>query len=507
MSEKRQRPHPVWDTITDMELDFDTCYKAIQSRDSRFDGRFFTAVTSTGIYCRPVCPAQTPLRRNVRFYRYAKTAEAAGFRACRRCRPEANPSSPDWNVKADLVARALQLIAEGVMDTEGVTGLAARLAVSERHLHREVVAHVGVGPLQIARTRRTQTARLLLDQTTLPLTEVAFASGFESIRQFNETMRASFGCSPTELRRRGASPLEGSGWLTLRLGYRPPLDTAHLFDFLARRAVPGIEQVDGSRYRRVAAIEGSAAIIDLEPRAYTPHVLLRLRLGNLGALGSVVERCRWLLDLDADPAAIGDLLSADPALAPLLESRPGLRMPGTFDSWELAVRAVLGQQVSVAGARTLAGRLVASLGEALAEPDGQLTHLFPSPQAVADADLSGLGLTRGRAAALRALAEAVSAGQLVLDRRADREETVRHLLTLPGIGPWTASYIAMRALGDPDAFPATDLGLRRAMERLGSWTSQRDLLERAEQWRPWRAYAAMHLWASLDDTHSMEEDQ
>jgi AraC family transcriptional regulator of adaptative response / DNA-3-methyladenine glycosylase II len=404
------------------------------------------------------------------------------------------------------VGRALRLIAEGAIDADGVAGLAARLAVSERHLHRELVREVGAGPLQLARARRAQTARLLLGQTDLPLTQVAFAAGFESVRQFNDTMRASFGRSPSELRERGNPGAEGGGRLTLRLPYRPPLAWGELLDYLARRATPGVEEVVGSRYRRAVALGGSAGIIELEPLGGSPHFLLRLRLGDVRDLGRVVGRCRRLLDLDADPSAIGDALSADPALAPLVAARPGLRTPGAVDGWEASARAVLGQQVSVPGARTLAARLVAALGEALAEPDGGITHLFPSAQAVAAADLSGLGITRGRAEALRSLALAVASGGLALDPGADREEMVGRLLRLLGVGPWTASYVAMRALGDPDAFPATDLGLRRATERLGLPSDPRGLTARAEAWRPWRAYAATHLWASQTRPRAGKEE-
>lgn len=489
-----------------MQLDFDTCYKAIQSRDARFDGRFYTGVASTGIYCRPVCPAQTPLSRNVHFYPSAAAAEAAGFRACRRCRPDTGPGSPDWNARADLVDRALRLIAEGVMDDGGVKGLAHRLAVSERHLHREFVAEVGAGPLALARTRRAQTARLLIGETDMPLTEIAYAAGFASIRQFNESMRDSFGCSPSELRRDTPAAKDGAGWLTLRLGVRPPFDSEFLLGFLAKRSVTGIEEVAGGRYRRTLCLRHARGAAELEfPAAKEADVpgggrlLLRLKLEDMRDLGTAVQRCRSLIDLDVDPQAVAEVLSRDPALAPLVAARPGLRVPGTVDAWEIAARAILGQQVSVAGARTLAGRLVVALGEPLAESDGALTHLFPRPVAIVDADLRGLGLPVARAEALRTLATAVSTGTLALDRGAGWGETEAALLALPGVGPWTASYIALRGLGDPDAFPAGDLGLRRAFERLGLPADRESVASRAEGWRPWRAYAAMHLWESLSD--------
>lgn len=479
--------------------DFELCYRAICSRDARFDGQFFTAVTSTGIYCRPICPAPTPQARHVRFYACAAAAEAAGFRACRRCHPEASPGSPQWNVRADLVVRALRLIADGVVDAEGVAGLASRLAVSPRHLHREMVTEVGAGPLALARSRRTQTARLLIDQTSLSLAAIAFASGFASVRQFNESMQEAFGCPPSDFRRRMRPEGNGDGKLTLRLRYRPPFDSATLFGYLGRRALPGVEEVVGGRYRRTVALVKSRGIVELEPAAGANAVLVHLQLSELSDLNLLVQRCRQLFDLDADPQAIADVLGVDPVLAPLLAARPGLRIPGTIDGFELAVRAILGQQVSVAGARTLAGRVIRAAGEPLACPDGNLTHIFPSPAQLAGADLSGLGITQGRITALHALAQSVARDEIVLNRGADRLQTAEALQKLPGIGPWTASYIAMRALGDPDAFPAADLGLRQALERSGLATSSRAILARAEAWRPWRAYAVHHLWASLTD--------
>jgi AraC family transcriptional regulator of adaptative response / DNA-3-methyladenine glycosylase II len=476
---------------------FDLCYRAICSRDARFDGRFFTAVTSTGIYCRPICPAQTPQAKNVRFYACATAAEAAGFRACRRCRPETSPGSPDWNVRADLAARALRLIADGVVDSEGVAGLAGRLAVSERHLHRELMAEVGAGPLALARTRRAQTARLLVDQTDLPLTTIAFTAGFASIRQFNDTMQAAFGCPPSELRRSSSTSNGGEGKLVLHLPYRPPFDSAALLDFLGRRAIPGVEEVGAGCYRRTVALGETRGIVEIEPQREKHALVLRLQLNRLQDINVLVQRCRHLFDLDADPTAINELLGADPMLAPLIEARPGLRIPGAVNGFEMAVRAILGQQVSVAGARTLIGRMVQKFGEPLAAASGALTHFFPTPEVIAQADLAGLGMTGGRTRALRALAEQVSAGRLVLERSADREEVGARLLELPGVGPWTASYIAMRALGDPDAFPASDLGLRRALEAHGLAADVKSITKHAQVWRPWRGYATMHIWAGL----------
>ncbi|MFI5066924.1 MAG: AlkA N-terminal domain-containing protein, partial [Streptosporangiales bacterium] len=455
-----------------MTLDFDTCYRAVLARDPRFDGRFFTGVTSTGIYCRPVCPARTPARANMRFFRHPGAAEAAGFRACRRCRPETSPGSPEWNARADLAARAVRLISAGYVDEHGIGGLAARLAVTERHLHRLLVAELGTGPLALARTVRLQTARRLLAETSLPITDIAFASGFSSVRQFNATVLESSGRTPSQLRaaargaaRRESEATDGPGtWLTLRLACREPYDAAALLDFLAVRAVPGVEQVTAGGYSRTVRTAGGAGLIELLPRPGQGHVLLRARLGKLGGVGPLVSHCRRLLDADADPAAIGTALAADDLIAPLVRARPGLRVPGCYDGFELAVRAVLGQQVSVAAARTFAARLAARHGTPLTAgmgPDGAPADgvpaataadgppagqpgphlLFPGPEELAGADLTGLGLTEGRRRTLDALAAAAASGRLDLSLGADPEETAARLAELPGIGPWTISYI------------------------------------------------------------------
>ena len=477
--------------------DFEQCYRAVRSKDARFDGWFVTAVSSTGIYCRPSCPAITPKRANVRFLPSAAAAQRAGFRACKRCRPDAAPGSPEWNLRADAVGRAMRLIRDGAVEREGVTGLARRLGFSERHLHRQLVAELGAGPLALARAQRAQTARLLIETTTLPFTDVAFAAGFPSIRQFNDTMREVFATTPTALR--GGAERNGHGetaaGLTLRLRHRTPLDAAGLLAFLGVRAVPGVEAWDPAgrgTYRRVLALPHGPGIVVLSP-ADPDFVRCDLRLTDLRDLAAAVQRCRRLLDLDADPVAVDEALGAEPALAPLVRRAPGRRVPGAVDGAELAVRAVLGQQVSVAGARTLAGRLTAALGAPLPEglADADLTHAFPTAAALAAADPASLPLTRARTHALQALCRALADGSLALDPGADRDATRERLLTLPGIGPWTAEYVAMRALGDPDAFPATDLGVKKALERLGRETADPD------RWRPWRAYAVQHLWASL----------
>lgn len=475
-----------------MHRDFEACYRAVASRDARFDGRFFTGVTSTGVYCRPVCPARTPARRNVRFFACAAAAEGAGFRACRRCRPEAAPNGPGWDTRSDVVGQGLRLIADGVVDDLGVAGLARRLAVSQRHLHRLFVAELGAGPLAVARTRRAQTARLLLDQG-LAASDVAFAAGYGSIRQFNDSIRHAFGASPTQLRRGPAAPATPAA-LSLRLRAAEPFASGALGAFLAGRALPGVEDFHDGRYRRTVA-DGTVEVL-LPVTGGTARLRLRARLDAPGGLARVVRGVRHLCDLDANPAAVGTVLGADPVLAPLLARRPGLRVPGAVDGFECAVRVVLGQQVSVAAAVTLAGRLVQRHGAPLGNADGSLTHRFPSPDAVAGGDLSGLGITSVRIRALRGLAAAVLDGTLDLDPRGDRQEAVARLAALPGVGPWTVTMVALRALRDPDALPAGDLGLRRALAALGGDGTAAGLAARAERWRPWRSYAAVHLWSA-----------
>ncbi|GAA3709895.1 DNA-3-methyladenine glycosylase 2 family protein [Nonomuraea antimicrobica] len=491
------------------ELDFDSCYRAVSARDSRFDGRFYTAVTTTRIYCRPICPARTPASRNVRFYRHAASAEAAGFRPCKRCRPELSPGDPGWDVRGDLVGRALRLIDDGAADERGVAGLAGRLHITERHLHRLFVAELGVGPLAVARTKRLLLAKQLLTETGLPVTEVAFAAGFGSVRQFNATMRETYGFTPSELRATAgpraarlaaapattstsattATPLTaealvaadapaetaGPATLRLRLHRREPYDVDGVFAFLASRAIPGLEVADRTSYSR--AVPGGT--ITLTPQR--GHVALDVAVDDTRQLARLVARCRRLLDLDADPDAISEVLGQS-SLGPLVAARPGLRVPGTFDGFELAVRAVVGQQISVAGARTLLGRIVARA----AVPGG----LFPTPTLLMETDLTGLGLTNRRIDTLKELAALLAGGHLDLDGGQDPAEAVAALLNVHGIGPWTASYVALRALRDPDAWPTGDLVLVKRMAALGI---PEDHIER---WRPWRAYAALHLWSS-----------
>jgi AraC family transcriptional regulator of adaptative response / DNA-3-methyladenine glycosylase II len=478
-------------------LDFARCYRAVESRDARFDGWFITAVLTTGIYCRPSCP--TPVRpkpENVRFYPTGAAAQLAGFRACKRCRPDASPGSPEWNVRSDLVGRAMRLIADGVIDRDGVGGVARRLAVSERHLHRIMVAELGAGPLAIARAQRAQAARTLIETTALTFTEVAFAAGFASTRQFNETIAEVFALTPTALRASAHHQGEhANGWISLRLPFRPPLDWRGLMDWLGTRAIPGVAELEGNVYRRTLRLPHGAAIVELEP--VESYVRCSLQLEYIGDLAAAVLRCRRLLDLDADPTSVADALSVDVALRPLVRRNRGLRAPGSVDGTELAIQAVIGQQVSVAAARTLTSRLVGSNGDRIKISHPRLTHLFPTADAIADADLTKLGVPASRRATLKHLAGAISSGRVQLDPGADRAEVFGRLTELPGIGRWTAGYIMMRALGDPDTFLETDLGIRKAATQLGLGSDPRMIAERAAAWSPWRTYATHHLWATL----------
>jgi AraC family transcriptional regulator, regulatory protein of adaptative response / DNA-3-methyladenine glycosylase II len=482
--------------------DFEGCYRFMQSRDPRYDGYFVVAVTSTGVYCRPSCPARLPYRRNVRIFGSVAAAQHEGFRACKRCDPDAAPGSPHWNRRAGVAGRAMRLIADGAVDRHGVSGLAERLHFSERQLGRILLAELGAGPVALARAQRAQSARTLIETTELPFAEVATGAGFRSVRQFNDTLRAVYGRTPTELRarararRRAAAP----GVIELRLPCREPFDGESLVAFLADRAIPGVEEVDtqagpgapagtgGTAYRCTLALDHGPGILALTPEARA--VRAELRLTDLRDLTAAVARCRRLFDLDADPVAISSQLGEDPALAPLVAARPGLRVPGCVDGFELAVRAIVGQQVSVAAARTVLGRLVAAHGEPLPEPDGGLTHRFPSAAALAEVEPRTLPFPGKRAEALRAMARLVADGELELGAGTDAAEARTALTAIPGIGPWTASYVAMRALGDPDVFLDGDAGIRHALERLGTGVDP-------ERWRPWRSYAVMHLWRSL----------
>ena len=483
--------------MSSLRLDFESCYRALESRAARFDGLFVVGVRTTRIYCRASCPTPTrPKRRNVNFYRTVAAAQLAGLRACKRCRPDSVAGSPEWDTRGDLVGRAMRLLSDAVVDREGVPGLARRLAVSERHLNRLLVEELGAPPLALARAQRAQTARVLIETTDVLFRDIAFAAGFGSVRQFNDTIREVFAATPGELRRaRRNGDHREPGRLTLRLPARAPFDGYGIVAWLAARAVSGVEAVDESgAYRRTLALPGGIGIVALEPS--DDHVFASFRLTTIADLATAVYRCRRLFDLDADPEAVSTALSSDSALGPIVVANPGRRVPGSVDGAESAIRAVLGQQISVAGARTIAGRLAVAVGVPLDEPDGALSHAFPAPEALANADLAGFGLTGARQRTLRELSRRLATGSILLDPGADRDEARWQLLDVPGVGPWTAGYVALRALGDPDVFPAEDLGLLRAADRLGLPTSPKELAVHAERWRPWRSYATHHLWAA-----------
>ncbi|UZI27552.1 AlkA N-terminal domain-containing protein [Streptomyces sp. VB1] len=482
-----------------MHTDTERCVRAVQSKDARFDGWFFTAVLTTRIYCRPSCPVVPPKVRNMTFYPSAAACQQAGFRACKRCRPDTSPGSPEWNARADSVARAMRLIRDGVVDREGVPGLASRLGYSARQIERQLLAELGAGPLALARAQRAQTARLLIETTALPMAQVAFAAGFSSIRTFNETVREVFGLAPGELRTRaarGPRPAAVPGVIVLRLPYRAPLNPSNLFGHLAATAVPGVEEWRDGAYRRTLTLPYGHGVVALSPAP--DHIACRLSLTDPRDLTRAISRCRWLLDLDADPVAVDAQLRIDPLLAPLVDAGPGRRVPRTVDGAEFAVRAVLGQQVSTAAARTHAARLVTAHGVPVEDPEGGLTHLFPTPEALAGLDPQALALPGTRRTTLTTLVAALAEDRLRLDTDTDWEQARAELAALPGFGPWTVESIAMRALGDPDAFLPTDLGIRRAAERLGLPATPAALTARAVDWRPWRAYAVQYLW-TVDD--------
>ncbi|WP_431236935.1 AlkA N-terminal domain-containing protein [Mycolicibacterium aichiense] len=484
-----------------MHDDFDRCYRAVQSKDSRFDGWFVTAVKTTGIYCRPSCPVRLPLARNVRFYPSSAAAQRAGFRACKRCRPDASPGSPEWNVRGDAVARAMRLIGDGAVDREGVTGLARRVGYTARQLERMLQAEVGAGPLALARAQRVQTARVLIETTDMAFSDIAFAAGFASIRQFNDTLRAACDTTPTALRAKAArrdwaaSAPDGQA-LSLRLPVRTPFAYEGVFGHLAASAVPGCEEVRDGAFRRTLRLPSGCGVVSLTPQP--DHVRCTLVLEQVRDLSTAIARCRRLLDLDADPEAVLDVLGTDADLSAVVSKAPGQRIPRTVDEEELTVRAVLGQQVSTKAARTHAGRLVAAYGTPVADPHGGLTHTFPSTAQLADIDPAHLAVPAARRRSVTTLIAALGGGELTLNPGCDWQQARRQLLALPGIGPWTAEIVAMRALGDPDAFPASDLGVRLAAEQLGLPADVRALTAHSAQWRPWRSYAVQHLWTTLD---------
>jgi AraC family transcriptional regulator, regulatory protein of adaptative response / DNA-3-methyladenine glycosylase II len=473
-----------------MDLDPHICSQARLSRDARFDGRFFIGVKSTRIYCRPICPVRTVKEENVRYFPTAAAAAEAGYRPCLRCRPESSPGTPAWLGTSTTVSRALRLISESALEDAGVNALAARLGIGSRQLRRLFVRHLGASPIAVAKTRRLHFAKKLIDETNLPMGQIALATGFGSVRRFNAAFRKTYNRTPSQIRRLAHFALvQPENEYLFRLQFRPPFHWDALLAFLARRAIPGVEAIDSGCYRRTISLNGHSGSlgVSLDPGGSALEV--RISFPESRWLFLIVEQLRRMFDLSADPHEIAAHLRAGPLLAKRIEAMPGLRVPGCWDGFELAVRAILGQQVSVAGASTLAGRLVRTFGTPItATPP--LTHLFPTAEVLAEADVACIGLTRKRAETIRALALAVSEGRIDFGSVANVEEFQSRLCELAGIGNWTAQYVAMRALGDPDAFPASDLGLLRG----ASLTNERELAQRAENWRPWRAYAAMYLW-------------
>lgn len=486
-----------------MELDADRCYAAIKSRDARFDGHFFIGVHTTGIYCRPVCPARTPKRANVQFYRHPAEAEAAGLRPCLRCRPETAPGTPAWNGTSATVARALRLINENLAEDLDLGTLAARLGVGDRHLRRLFNEHLGASPVAVAQSYRVQLAKRLLTDSTLPVTDIAFASGFQSVRRFNYVFKTTYGIAPRDIRRKLGNGDAAASGLTIPLAYRAPYDANQIFHYLHSRAFPGVEAVTGGVYRRIVHLDGCTGMLSVEPDSTRYRLMLTVEPSLVPVLPQVLERVRRMFDLHADPMSIRSALESDPALGPLVGRRPGLRLPGSWDPFETAIRAILGQQVSVKAANTLARRLVEKYGTPVPDHEAVgLTRTFPTPDRLSRARLETIGIMAARANTIRVLAREIARGEVALLPGQPLETLVEQLDALPGIGPWTAHYVAMRGFSEPDAFPIDDLGLIKALERAeGNIVKGKRLWERAEAWRPWRAYACMHLWWSLSDIY------
>jgi AraC family transcriptional regulator, regulatory protein of adaptative response / DNA-3-methyladenine glycosylase II len=475
-----------------MTLDWQVCSRARLSRDPRFDGKFFIGVVGSRVYCRSICPAPTAKEKNVRYFATAAAAAEAGFRPCLRCRPECSPGTPAWLGTSNTVSRALRLIDESGLQEGGVEVLAARLGVGARHLRRLFLKHLGATPTAVAHTRRLHFAKKLIDETSLPMTQIALASGFGCVRRFNVGIRKIYHRTPTQIRRIARQKeSQPENQYLFHLRFRPPYDWTGMLAFLAARAIPGVEVVQGGCYRRSISLDGNHGYFEISLDELPDTLAARVEFADPRSLFFITEHIRAMFDLNADWTAIAKNLKTDSALAARIESNPGLRVPGCWNGFELTVRAILGQQVSVKGASTLAGRLVRTFGQPFLATDG-ITHIFPQPQVLAEANIAGIGLPRARAETIRSLARAVCNGRISFESVADSCDFLARLCEIPGIGPWTAQYVAMRALGEPDAFPSSDLGLLRALHL----TSARQLEQRAEAWRPWRAYAAVHLWNS-----------
>jgi AraC family transcriptional regulator, regulatory protein of adaptative response / DNA-3-methyladenine glycosylase II len=488
------RPDRLSSVRKRMNLDWQVCSRARLSRDARFDGKFFIGVIGSGVYCRSICPAPTAKEKNVRYFSSAAAAAEAGFRPCLRCRPECSPGTPAWLGTPNTVSRALRLISENGIDDGGIEGLAQRLGVGSRHLRRLFLQHLGATPMAVAKTRRLHFAKKLIDETTLPMTQVALASGFGCVRRFNAHIRKVYSRTPTQIRRLARQKvIQPENQYLFRLRFRPPYHWQGMLAFLEARAIPGVEVVDQESYVRSISTNGSDGYFEVSLDEKNLGLLVRVQFGDPRSLFFIVERIRSMFDLNADWGTIVQGLRADPLLAEQVEANPGLRIPGCWNGFELATRAILGQQITVKGATSLAARIVKAFGRQFS-PGVNLTHLFPSPEVLADANLANIGLPKARAETIRTLARAVCDGQLSFQGIVASEAILR-LREIPGIGKWTAEYIAMRALGEPDAFPSGDVGLLRA-SGLGCFS---DLERRAEAWRPWRAYAAMYLWNIASD--------
>lgn len=474
-----------------MMLDWQVCSRARLSRDARFDGKFFIGVKGSGVYCRPICPAPTAKEKNVRYFATAAAAAEAGFRPCLRCRPECSPGTPAWMGTSNTVSRALRLIEESGLEDGGVEKLAGRLGIGSRHLRRLFLKHLGATPSAVARTRRLHFVKKLIDETSLPMSHIAMAGGFGCVRRFNAAIQKTYHRTPTQIRRlaRQTAKLPENEYL-FRLGFRPPYDWEGMLAFLAPRAIAGVEAVEGGTYRRNILLDGERGHFEVSLDKKGLALSVRIQFGDSRALFTIVERIRRMFDLSADWQAIAARLATDPALAWRVEARPGLRVPGCWDGFELAVRAILGQQVTVKGASTLAGRLVSEHGKRFSSANG-LTHLFPKPEILAEAKLGSVGLPAARAETIRGLARAVCEGKIRFEGIVESDEFLARLCEIPGIGMWTAQYVAMRALGEPDAIPVGDLGLTHAL----GITNAREIEKRSQAWRPWRAYAAMYLWS------------
>ncbi len=473
-----------------MELDWRICSRARLSRDARFDGRFFVGVLTTGIYCRPICRAPTAREKNVRYFATAAEAAAAGLRPCLRCRPECAPGTPAWMGTRTTVARALRLISESGLEEGGIEALASRLGVGSRHLRRLFLKHLGATPKAVADTRRLHFAKKLIDETSLPMTQIALASGFGCVRRFNASIRKVYGRTPSQIRQlsRQASPKQENLYV-LRLRYRPPYNWKGMLEFLAARAVPGIEAVEQASYRRSIEVNGVSGHFEVSQDAANSTLIVRLQFAEPRSLFFIIERIRALFDLNADCSAIMATLKADHALIGSVEAYPGLRVPGCWSGFELTVRAILEHQIALEESASWTAALVYAFGEPIdAEP--RLTHLFPSPAALADANLKSIGLPSERAIAIRSLAQAVIQGEISFQAVVDIDRLLTRLRTLPGFDEWITQYVAMRAFGEPDALPASDLTLQRALQL----SNAREIERRAEVWRPWRAYAVMYLW-------------